>query len=321
MNVAIISILELELGAQCVVEVDKQQTIIHQPTTLDKMESLNEKNIKKEKIRISYFYLYFSILEKKILGKYPMLDSLDVLHNLSKGPKLSLYECLEINKLKKSSLLLNDQNTLYLSFYLVCFRKQPKTFAFDHCFCSIDPANENFASQEVVFDCLGRDILDNAFQGYNACIFAYGQTVCDGYTGYWLMIILLKTRREKGLREGKKDSGSVTIPYENTFLSLSICKEKPQATDKKMPHKEKKGENIRWIDRHNKTSITRTCMFVDYACALAPSRQFPRILTFSLYVLSILNTKIDISISVNYLSKSTIGYLTYPRRNACYNYS
>lgn len=28
----------------------------------------------------------------------------------------------------------------------------------------------------MVFDCVGRDILDNAFQGYNACIFAYGQT-------------------------------------------------------------------------------------------------------------------------------------------------
>lgn len=55
-------------------------------------------------------------------------------------------------------------------------RKQPKTFAFDHCFFSLDPAKENFASQDVVFDCLGRDILDNAFQGYNACIFAYGQT-------------------------------------------------------------------------------------------------------------------------------------------------
>ncbi|KAJ8950363.1 hypothetical protein NQ314_007900 [Rhamnusium bicolor] len=55
-------------------------------------------------------------------------------------------------------------------------RKQPKTFAFDHCFCSVDPIRDGFASQEVVFDCLGRDILDNAFQGYNACIFAYGQT-------------------------------------------------------------------------------------------------------------------------------------------------
>lgn len=33
-----------------------------------------------------------------------------------------------------------------------------------------------FAGQDFVFDCLGGDILDNAFEGYNACIFAYGQT-------------------------------------------------------------------------------------------------------------------------------------------------
>ncbi|MGH0161128.1 UNVERIFIED_CONTAM: hypothetical protein FKN15_043329, partial [Acipenser sinensis] len=32
------------------------------------------------------------------------------------------------------------------------------------------------AGQEVVFKCLGEGILENAFQGYNACIFAYGQT-------------------------------------------------------------------------------------------------------------------------------------------------
>ncbi|XP_047520738.1 kinesin-like protein KIF13B isoform X4 [Pieris napi] len=55
-------------------------------------------------------------------------------------------------------------------------RKQPKTFAFDHCFYSLDPTLNNFASQKTVFECLGRDILDNAFDGYNACIFAYGQT-------------------------------------------------------------------------------------------------------------------------------------------------
>ncbi|XP_070494506.1 kinesin-like protein KIF13A isoform X4 [Chironomus tepperi] len=55
-------------------------------------------------------------------------------------------------------------------------RKQPKTFAFDHCFYSTDINANNFATQENVFDTIGRDILDNAFQGYNACIFAYGQT-------------------------------------------------------------------------------------------------------------------------------------------------
>lgn len=30
--------------------------------------------------------------------------------------------------------------------------------------------------QQVVFKCLGEGILEKAFQGYNACIFAYGQT-------------------------------------------------------------------------------------------------------------------------------------------------
>ncbi|XP_012155796.1 kinesin-like protein KIF13A isoform X4 [Ceratitis capitata] len=84
---------ENELGTKCIVEMDKQQTILQNPPSLDKLE-----------------------------------------------------------------------------------RKPPKTFAFDHCFYSLNPEDQNFASQETVFDCVGRDILDNAFQGYNACIFAYGQT-------------------------------------------------------------------------------------------------------------------------------------------------
>ncbi|XP_017838291.1 kinesin-like protein KIF13B isoform X2 [Drosophila busckii] len=84
---------EIELGTKCIVEMDKQQTILQNPPTLEKME-----------------------------------------------------------------------------------RKQPKTFAFDHCFYSLNAEDVSFASQETVFDCVGRDILDNAFQGYNACIFAYGQT-------------------------------------------------------------------------------------------------------------------------------------------------
>ncbi|XP_064206181.1 kinesin-like protein KIF13A [Anguilla rostrata] len=56
-------------------------------------------------------------------------------------------------------------------------RKQTKVFAFDHCFWSMDESNHTkYAGQEVVFKCLGVGILENAFQGYNACIFAYGQT-------------------------------------------------------------------------------------------------------------------------------------------------
>ncbi|XP_044233290.1 kinesin-like protein KIF13B isoform X2 [Thunnus albacares] len=56
-------------------------------------------------------------------------------------------------------------------------RNQPKVFAYDHCFWSMDESQKDkFAGQEVVFQCLGESLLDNAFLGYNACIFAYGQT-------------------------------------------------------------------------------------------------------------------------------------------------
>ncbi|XP_026197072.1 kinesin-like protein KIF13B isoform X2 [Anabas testudineus] len=56
-------------------------------------------------------------------------------------------------------------------------RNQPKTFAYDYCFWSMDESlHDKFAGQDVVFQCLGESLLNNAFMGYNACIFAYGQT-------------------------------------------------------------------------------------------------------------------------------------------------
>ncbi|XP_062267616.1 kinesin-like protein KIF13B isoform X1 [Platichthys flesus] len=56
-------------------------------------------------------------------------------------------------------------------------RNQPKAFAYDYCFWSMDESQKDkFEGQDVVFQCLGESLLDNAFLGYNACIFAYGQT-------------------------------------------------------------------------------------------------------------------------------------------------
>jgi len=33
-----------------------------------------------------------------------------------------------------------------------------------------------YADQQLVFDLLGREVLDQAWEGYNTCLFAYGQT-------------------------------------------------------------------------------------------------------------------------------------------------
>ncbi|KAL1603640.1 hypothetical protein SLS60_005228 [Paraconiothyrium brasiliense] len=52
----------------------------------------------------------------------------------------------------------------------------PKTFAFDRSYWSFDRAAPNYAGQENLHEDLGKPLLQNAFDGYNNCIFAYGQT-------------------------------------------------------------------------------------------------------------------------------------------------
>ena len=51
-----------------------------------------------------------------------------------------------------------------------------KVFAFDKSYWSFDRGDPHFAGQDNLFEDLGSPLLDNAFQGYNNCIFAYGQT-------------------------------------------------------------------------------------------------------------------------------------------------
>ncbi|KAI1081331.1 kinesin heavy chain [Whalleya microplaca] len=51
-----------------------------------------------------------------------------------------------------------------------------KTFAFDKSYWSFNKSDPNYAGQDNLHNDLGKPLLDNAFQGYNNCIFAYGQT-------------------------------------------------------------------------------------------------------------------------------------------------
>ncbi len=55
-----------------------------------------------------------------------------------------------------------------------------KTFTFDYVFWSADKNHDTFANQETVFDALGKEVLDNVFEGFNTSIFAYAhlQTPC-----------------------------------------------------------------------------------------------------------------------------------------------
>jgi hypothetical protein len=64
---------------------------------------------------------------------------------------------------------------------------KPKPYTFDYSFWSHDGFDEedgiskaksgsNYADQEAVYQALGKQVLDNAWEGYHCCLFAYGQT-------------------------------------------------------------------------------------------------------------------------------------------------
>ncbi|XP_060749684.1 kinesin-like protein KIF1B isoform X4 [Tachysurus vachellii] len=56
-------------------------------------------------------------------------------------------------------------------------KETPKSFSFDYSYWShTTPEDPCFASQSQVYNDIGEEMLQHAFEGYNVCIFAYGQT-------------------------------------------------------------------------------------------------------------------------------------------------
>ncbi|KAJ8687388.1 hypothetical protein QAD02_023182 [Eretmocerus hayati] len=70
-----------------------------------------------------------------------------------------------------------------LTYRTICNPKAPqgtkdaiKSFNYDYSYFSMDPNEENYSSQIMVYKDIGEEMLEHAFEGYNVCIFAYGQT-------------------------------------------------------------------------------------------------------------------------------------------------
>ncbi|XP_055706381.1 kinesin-like protein unc-104 isoform X11 [Phlebotomus papatasi] len=51
-----------------------------------------------------------------------------------------------------------------------------KRFNFDYSYWSHDPNDSDFTTQSMVYGDIGEEMLQHSFDGYNVCIFAYGQT-------------------------------------------------------------------------------------------------------------------------------------------------
>ncbi|XP_028398519.1 kinesin-like protein KIF16B isoform X2 [Dendronephthya gigantea] len=101
---------------------------------------------------------------------------------------------------------------------------EKKDFTFDFSYWSFNSRDRHFATQERVFKDLGIDVLNSAFEGYNACIFAYGQTGagksysmmgCEGAEG-------LIPRICEGLysRMGEDNNGKTEFKTEVSYLEI-----------------------------------------------------------------------------------------------------
>nr|CAH7736207.1 unnamed protein product [Callosobruchus chinensis] len=55
-------------------------------------------------------------------------------------------------------------------------KEAQKSFNFDYSYWSHDETDPAFSSQLVVYKDIGEEMLQHSFDGYNVCIFAYGQT-------------------------------------------------------------------------------------------------------------------------------------------------
>ncbi|KAK2510882.1 hypothetical protein Q9233_017400 [Columba guinea] len=171
-------VLELDLHTKCVVDVDANKVILHPVNTNlskgDARAQLPEDQpnlelgaIGKQRFLTSWVFAYdhcFWSMDESVKEKYAA-DFLPIrVFEYEHGSDIVVSGCgyvwghrgFGLLQLCKSGVRLVDgANAGYLP------NNSGKT---------------RTACQDVVFKCLGENILQNAFEGYNACIFAYGQT-------------------------------------------------------------------------------------------------------------------------------------------------
>ncbi|XP_077462833.1 kinesin-like protein KIF1A isoform X3 [Stigmatopora argus] len=88
--------------------------------------------------------------------------------------------------------------------------KDNKSFNFDYSYWShTTPEDPNYASQMLVYKDIGEEMLLHAFEGYNVCIFAYGQTGAG--KSYTMM----------GKQDVKDQQGIIPLLCEDLFTKIN----------------------------------------------------------------------------------------------------
>jgi pSer/pThr/pTyr-binding forkhead associated (FHA) protein len=116
-----------------------------------------------------------------------------------------------------------------------------RDFSFDYSFWSHDgfieredgylvPASPQYADQQHVYGQLGEDVLNNAWEGYNCCLFAYGQTGAGksySMMGYGVNKGIVPISAEEIFKRIERNANPQLL-YEVTMSMLEIYNERVQ---------------------------------------------------------------------------------------------
>jgi len=154
--------------------------------------------------------------------------------------------------------------------------KDPKKFTFDASFWSHDGFEElpdgylraapgsRYADQQLVFEMFGKKVLDNAWEGYHCCLFAYGQTGAGksySMVGYGANRGIVPVSCEEIFRRIASNPDP-NLSFEVSASMVEIYNEQVQDLLVKMKDRPKKGLEIReskqlgiYIDNVNKRPV------------------------------------------------------------------
>ncbi|KAI1301470.1 Kinesin-like protein [Halotydeus destructor] len=126
-------------------------------------------NISPEEYILAVLMLYMDIIKFFIREK----NSLPKMSSVKVAVRVRPFNNREVNFESKCIIAMNGQTTTILNPKM---HDSGKSFTFDYSYWSTDSADSHFADQVRVYKDIGEEMLLHAFEGYNVCIFAYGQT-------------------------------------------------------------------------------------------------------------------------------------------------
>jgi hypothetical protein len=89
------------------------------------------------------------------------------------------HKCI-LEEADSNGLIVWDPTSLYastnLDLSIMDAKCWTRPFAFDYCLWSMDSRRPNYSSQADVFLAVGQPVVQWALDGFNTCVFAYGQT-------------------------------------------------------------------------------------------------------------------------------------------------